>query len=111
MDNYDELSRREFKKNKNSVVGYLLVASYIYYYRPHMAPILSDSVYDKMAKWLYSNFDEVEHKYKHLINRDDLKAGSLFAIGDYDYPLGIVDMALLMSERCEDGYEWLELND
>lgn len=95
---YDELMREEFKKNKKSMIGWLLMASWLYYHKPNMEPILGDTTFDKAAKWLYEHFDEVDHKYKSLITKDDLKAGSLYSIGSYDYPLPIIHIAELLSE-------------
>ena len=94
----DKQCELEFKENKSSIIGYLLAASWIYYHREHMTPILSDELFDKLCKWVYKHYDSLEHKYKHLINKDDLLAGSLFSIGSYDYPRGLCIAAEMMSE-------------
>lgn len=96
---YDKEMRRDFKINKGSVIGWLLMASWIYYNKPNSPPILSDSVFDNACKWLYDHFDEVNHKYKDLVVRDDLKAGSLFSIPTYSYPQFIIHLAELLTEE------------
>ena len=95
---YDQQMREAFKDNNNSVVGYLLMASWIYYHKPHMAPILSDEVFDKSCKWLLDNFDNIDHRYKSRIAKRDLVAGSLYSLGSYDYPPFIIHFAELLSQ-------------
>ena len=51
------------------------MASYAYYEQDD--PILSDGMYDRLARRLLENFEEIEHMHKHLITEDDLRAGSL----------------------------------
>lgn len=84
MAYHDQLARESFKNSKNVVVAWILMASYLYYLCDES--ILSDEVFDKMCKWLYANFDEVEHRHKYLIKKEDLSAGSLYQLQDWDYP-------------------------
>lgn len=57
------------------MVAWYLMAAYGYYVKD--APILSDGMFDELAKRLLKEYDNIEHIHKHLITKDDLMAGSL----------------------------------
>lgn len=61
--------------NPNMAIPWYLMASYAYYELDR--PILSDAAFDKLGKAMLKMWDSLEHKHKHLITEDDLKAGSL----------------------------------
>jgi len=65
--------------NVNMTVPYYLMASYAYYEKDD--PILSDDFYDKLAKNIIKQWDNIEHYHKHLLSKDMLEAGSY--IGKY----------------------------
>lgn len=65
--------------NENMLVPWYLMSAYAYYVEDD--PIISDSMYDNLAKKLLAHWDEVEHHHKHLISRDDLAAGTY--LGEY----------------------------
>lgn len=65
--------------NPNMLVPFYLMMSYAYYERDD--PIVSDSFYDKLARKLLKEYDNIEHYHKHLISKDALEAGSF--IGTY----------------------------
>lgn len=96
---YDHKMREDFKEAPKSVVAWLIMGSWLYYYKPNLDPILEDATFDNACKWLYENYDKVEHKYKHLIKKDDLKQGSLYSLGSYDYPGSLIWIAEAMSEE------------
>lgn len=81
---YDDYARECFSKNKNSVISWVLMASYSYYCLD--TPLLSDEVFDKMMSWIGDNYDNLEHRHKHLISKEDCIAGSLYSIGVMGYP-------------------------
>lgn len=83
--NHNDKMREDFKKSKGSVVSWLLMASYLYYHRFGYDPILTDDVFDKACKWLHDNYDTVDHRFKHIISKEDLLAGSLYAVKREDY--------------------------
>lgn len=58
-----------------------LLASYSYYKR--YESILPDEDYDKIAKRLLKEWDNFEHQHKYLITKEDLKAGTAYAIKHY----------------------------
>lgn len=66
-------------KNINMSVPWYLMAAYAYYEEDN--PILSDSMFDRLAKKMLKNWDAIEHFHKHVISKDDLKAGSF--LGEY----------------------------
>lgn len=96
--NCDQQMREEFKENPQCVIGYMLMASYLYYHKEGMEPILSDIVFDKACKWLYDNYNSVEHKFKDIIEREALQAGSLFAVPLWKYDNQLKRIAILLSE-------------
>ena len=91
---YDDYMRRDVKKNKSAVIGWLLMASWNYYQRAgSVSPLLEDATYDGACKWLYDQWDNIDHKYKNLIDKETLKAGSMYDIGSYVYPEMITHLA------------------
>lgn len=74
-------------ENPNMLVPYYLMMSYAYYEQDD--PIVSDSFYDKLARKLLKEYDNIEHRHKCLIDKDALEAGSFLG----EYP-GIVEGAL-----------------
>ena len=65
--------------NPNLLVPLYLIMSYAYYMED--APIVSDSFYDKLARKLLKEYDNISHRHKCLISKDALTAGSF--LGDY----------------------------
>jgi NAD-dependent DNA ligase len=61
-------------KNKNMLVPFYLMAAYAYYINDD--PIISDVIYDHMAKELLKNYDDIHHHHKYLINKEQLEAGT-----------------------------------
>jgi len=55
-----------------------LMSSYLYYECDKN--VLDDTQFDYLCKKLYDNWDSVEHMHKHLIDKDNLKAGSGYGI-------------------------------
>lgn len=85
--NYDEMIRECFKKNKNSCISFWLVGSYCYYLKNES--LFKDETFDKLSRWMYDNYDSLEHEHKSLITKDMLKAGSGFNLKESDYPLRV----------------------
>lgn len=76
---YDNYAANLFSKNVNLMVPWYLMASYAYYIQDK--PILTDAFFDDLAKTLLSAWNEVQHRHKHLISEDMLRAGTY--IGEY----------------------------
>ena len=62
----------------NRLVPFYLMSSYLYYKEDRQ--VLTDEDFDKLAKRLLDNWDKVEHMHKHLISKEDLQAGTGYAI-------------------------------
>jgi len=63
---------------KNPIAKYLMCA-YAYYIEDR--PLVTDHEFDSLAKHILENYDTIEHRHKHLITKEDLKAGSY--LGEY----------------------------
>ena len=62
----------------NRLVPIYLMSSYLYYELDKN--VLKDEEFDYICKKLYDNFDDVTHMHKHLLDKDNLKAGSGYGI-------------------------------
>ncbi len=62
----------------NRLVPFYLMSSYLYYKEDRQ--VLTDEDFDRLAKRLLDNWDNVEHMHKHLISKEDLQAGTGYAI-------------------------------
>lgn len=65
-----------------------LMASYVYYILDQN--VMPDMEYDELARYLLEHYDEFEHQHKHLVTKEDLSAGTLFALKEEDYPRMVV---------------------
>jgi hypothetical protein len=65
--------------NLQMMVPWYLMAAYAYYEEDN--PILSDSMFDKLAKKMLEHWDEITHQHKGCITKEDLTAGSF--LGKY----------------------------
>lgn len=68
----------------NGIVPWILMAAYTYHI--HNVSMISDGMFDHMCKKLLADWDKVEHRHKHLITQEDLRAGSLYRLKAVDYP-------------------------
>lgn len=84
---YDHIAREAYKQSQASVVYFIVAASYAYYMKNES--LLSDETYDKMCK-LVLDKGITHSKLSHLINEDRLRAGSLYDVKDFEYPVWIV---------------------
>lgn len=66
--------REIIDNNINMTVPWYLMAAYAYYELDN--PIMTDAEFDNLAKLMDSNWDSIEHYHKHLIDRDNLSAGT-----------------------------------
>ena len=63
---------------QNRLVPWYLMSCYLYYEEDKQ--VLSDDEFDALGKRLLDEWDSVEHMHKHLITKDDLTAGTGYAI-------------------------------
>lgn len=81
----DGMCRAAVSSAPMSIIAWWLMASYLYYV--HDLSLLSDDLYDEMAKDMLRCWGDLKHPHKHLITVDHLQAGSLYNLGELDYPL------------------------
>ena len=62
-------------ENPNMMVPWYLMAAYAYYQEDN--PILTDELFDALAKRMLESWDTIDHFHKHLITEGDLEAGTL----------------------------------
>lgn len=62
-----------------------LMCSYAYYIR--YDSLIEDSEYDSITRHLHDHWDEFDHQHKHLVDKGDLKAGTLYKMSAEDYPM------------------------
>ena len=68
----------------NQLVSYYMMSSYIYYVaNSFLESPLSDTEYDDLCKRLLSEWDDVDHPHKKLIDFESLTAGTGFYLKDY----------------------------
>lgn len=65
----------------NVAVPWYLVTSWLYY--RHDISVIPDDDYNELALRLMESWDTIDHRHKHLITLDDLKAGTGYAITEY----------------------------
>ena len=73
-------------ENPNMMVPWYLMASYAYYEEDD--PILSDGLFDGLAKRMLESWDTIEHWHKDLITKEDLEAGTLL---NRNYPPRVIN--------------------
>jgi hypothetical protein len=84
---FDEHAKQLIEDNINMAVPYYLMASYAYYVQDD--PIFTDGFYDSLAKQILDNWDNITHRHRDVLNKDNLEAGSFLG----EYP-GIIEGAL-----------------
>ena len=65
--------------NLKLTVPWYLMAAYAYYVEDR--PILSDSIYDRLAKKMLEYWDMIDHFHKDNLNKEMLEAGTY--LGEY----------------------------
>ena len=76
---FDEHAKSLIEANINMTVPYYLMASYAYYVQDD--PIFTDGFYDGLAKTILDNWDNITHRHRDVLSKDDLAAGSF--LGEY----------------------------
>ena len=76
---FDKACLDHIDENLNLTVPWYLMASYAYYVEDR--PILSDSIFDRLAKIMLEHWDVIEHFHKDHLNEEMLEAGTY--LGEY----------------------------
>lgn len=79
------------KIEPNLTIPYYLMASYLYYIEDWS--MWNDCEYDNLCKYIYDNYDQIEHKHKYLVDKDALRAGTAYHIRAEDYPAIVIGAA------------------
>ena len=80
--------------NPNLSVPWYLMASYAYYGLDE--PFLPDADFDALASFMLEDWENIQHRHKHMITEDDLRAGSLLR---RDFPEMVKGAALDLIQR------------
>lgn len=68
----------------NWALRLVLVSSYAYYHLD--ANLMPDETFDQMMGYLRRNFDRTTHEHRRLIRPGMFSTGSLFTLGEAEYP-------------------------
>lgn len=101
VDHYESVFSAAIESSLNMLVPYFLSASYLYYIRDES--LFSDALYDAICEALRENFDDLEHRHKHVIDRDALMAGTAFTLKAEDYPTMLTHAATSLA-----GIPWID---
>ena len=82
--------------NPNMLVPWYLMASYLYYIKDES--LLSDAFYDEICKRLAVLYDNITHVHKHLIDKNQLSAGTGYYLSEECYPNMVKCAALSLIE-------------
>lgn len=82
--NLDILCLNVTNGNRNMLVPWYLMSSYLYYCED--ISILSDELYDVLCKRLHKHWGIVKHRHKHIIQQQYLVAGTGYYLSEKEYP-------------------------
>ena len=87
---------KPYLTNKNMLVPYYLMFSYAYY--KENESLVPDTEYDQICRDLITNWNDITHFHKELLDLDSLKAGTGY---DIKYPKRVVyaDLALIKETK------------
>lgn len=103
--NLDDVASKDYATTQNSAVGWILMSSYVYYHLNDN--IISDSLFDYLCSVVLDDWDDIVHRHKYLLSKEDMKAGSCYALKLEAYPYGLIRcinqlLAKLNSRRKEE---------
>ena len=85
-----------YHKNINMLVPYYLMYSYAYYQENES--LITDSEYDQICQDLITNWNDITHWHKPLLNLESLKAGTGY---DIKYPNRVVAAAIALIKESQ----------
>ena len=85
---------KPYLTNKNMLVPYYLMFSYAYYQENES--LVPDAEYDQICQDLITNWNDITHWHKRLLNLESLKAGTGY---DIKYPERVVNAALALIKK------------
>ena len=87
---------KPYLTNPNMLVPYYLMFSYAYY--KENESLISDSEYDQICQDLITNWNDITHWHKPLLNLESLKAGTGY---DIKYPNRVVGAAIALIKESQ----------
>ena len=85
-----------YHKNLNMLVPYYLMYSYAYY--KENESLITDHEYDQICQDLITNWDNITHWHKPLLDLESLKAGTGY---DIKYPNRVVAAAIALIKESQ----------
>ena len=86
------------------------IAIYImscYAYEELNSPFISDIVFDKLGKYIYDNWDDLEHKHKRFIDREGCAYTSALTVGYSELPTIIREATKqIFKDKNENSFMW-----
>lgn len=87
-------------------IGAFLTHSYLYYHCD--TSVITDEQFDALCADILTRWDTIEHRDKHLLNREDLAAGSGFAIPLGKYPRQVMHICYQIIDWQQQGRDYLK---
>lgn len=87
---FDKYCDEIIDNNINMTVPWYIMAAYTYYVDDK--PLLEDNTFDRLAKKLLANWEQVEHMHKSFLTKDMLEAGTYLG----DYPKRVKDAVIAL---------------
>jgi hypothetical protein len=81
---HDARCKEVVARKPSGAIAWFIMASYTYYILDR--PIISDGLYDYLAQYIKSNWDQLEHMHKYMIDLNSLESGSLHQYTEDEYP-------------------------
>ena len=81
----------DFEISYETCVQFYLMSAWLYECKKES--VLPDEVYDSLCRFIYDNWDIIEHRHKHLIDKDSLLVTASQLPFD-EFPRIITDSAL-----------------
>lgn len=74
------------------------MCSYGYYHK--YTSLIEDSEYDSLARELLDHYSEwQDHQHSYLVSKDDLKAGTMYALRREEYPQVVRQAFMIWAEE------------
>lgn len=87
-NNLDSMCKTVIEKcGINGAPPWFMMASLLYYHCD--VSLLSDALYDQLAKDIHAEWDKITHPHKFIIGQDALKAGSAYHLAVENYPKSV----------------------
>jgi len=87
---------KPYLTNPNMLVPYYLMYSYAYY--KENESLIEDAEYDQICQDLITNWDNITHWHKPLLDLESLKAGTGY---DIKYPNRVVGAAIALIKESQ----------